>query len=54
MRLLNKRPFVFAAAATIILLNGCYKKLDLLPSNAFVDNTAFTTPDRCLLAGAVC
>ena len=35
---------------TILLVNACSKKLDLLPNNAFVDNTAYTTPDRCLLA----
>ena len=33
-----------------VLSSGCKKALELTPYNAFSDETAFSTPERCLLA----
>lgn len=33
-----------------LFLSGCKKSLELTPFNAFSDETAFSTPERCLLA----
>ena len=49
MKQLSKLVIIIVTLISV-LLTGCSKKLDLLPNNSFVDNTAFTTPDRCLLA----
>ena len=41
---------ILLIAFTTMLLAGCKKTLELAPYNAFADQTAFTSPERCLLA----
>ena len=35
---------------TGLFFSGCKSKIDLVPYDSFDANTAFTTPERCLLA----
>ena len=39
--------FIFLSG---LMVTGCKSKIDLAPNNSFDANSAFTTPERCLLA----
>jgi starch-binding outer membrane protein, SusD/RagB family len=48
---INKLFFGLTIVSSAILFNSCEKKiLDVTPFASFTDATAFTTPERCLLA----
>jgi len=49
MKSLKNIITVFAIVIAIVL-SGCKKSLELVPFNAFSDETAYSTPERCLLA----
>jgi len=50
MKRLKNIKAILLIAFTTMLFAGCKKSLDLAPYNAFADQTAFQTPERCLLA----
>src|SRR6476646_1837494 len=50
MKSLKNIKAILLIAITTMLFAGCKKTLELAPYNAFADQTAFQTPERCLLA----
>ena len=46
----NKFKILLVLSIIAFCSNGCKKKLDILPYNSIVTNTAFDTPDRCAAA----
>lgn len=48
MKYSNKLTLILTLAANFLF--GCKDKLDLVPFTSIVSNTAFATPERCLLA----